>query len=628
MSLRGSTRLISVERIIQKGKQKMVLDHLVVQQMDKENEEGDVDNMLLHGASALYDKTDEEGVAASDIRYTSKSVDELIDKVEADAEAEAQAMEEREKAAGTPTEDAEGGVPKPKETMSFAFAKIWEAGKDRLREMSDNEDEEEDANAWSHVMENVQKARQAAELAELGSRKRAREAAARATKNGYKTPHLYSDDGSDNNKKKMKKNKEKRKQTATSDAEFAFNPDDTESEDDDHTAIQESSDLLDQDGRPRVSMVNGANGAALSAADAAKLKLVQDRANAIIRAATDNSPSSTIPGPTTASIDAKIAAKRAKKEAKANRQRQVIEHSKNNIVIPAQTPIGSHPSSGNLAKKRSPIVDVARMQQAQHVCQWLYHVLSNIGRRVELDTWATMALPEVPAARRKELYNELARIADDEMYKRGQYHYFGLPQTINTVSALFDCGGNIIPDDDGSLPKLLMPPQPPTLGVPRTNYLSQQQQTRQPVQATRPAHSVPAIQPHVQLIPPEQASLQPAVPIKQYDQHLPTPYASPKAAPVVLKQENIAAPARPSPQAGSSPLTDAPPAFASPSKVVQRVTTSVSAPKCPWCGYGHYLSDCKEAPTPASLVQQRIEIQTRDESDPSRVSHVQRDTFH
>jgi chromodomain-helicase-DNA-binding protein 4 len=84
------------EQIILNGKKKMVLDHLVVQQMDKENEEGDIDNMLLHGAAALYD-SNEDGFSASDIRYSPQDVEDLIDKVEADAAAEAKEMEERER---------------------------------------------------------------------------------------------------------------------------------------------------------------------------------------------------------------------------------------------------------------------------------------------------------------------------------------------------------------------------------------------------------------------------------------------------------------------------------------------------------------------------------------------------
>jgi chromodomain-helicase-DNA-binding protein 4 len=66
----------------------MVLDHLVVQNLGKDNEEEDVSSMLLAGAKALYE-TNADGISASDISYTPKQVEEMIDKVEKQAEKEA-----------------------------------------------------------------------------------------------------------------------------------------------------------------------------------------------------------------------------------------------------------------------------------------------------------------------------------------------------------------------------------------------------------------------------------------------------------------------------------------------------------------------------------------------------------
>ena len=49
-----------LERIIQVGKKKLVLDHLIVQKMDEEDEAGeDVQSILTYGAQALFD-TDQE----------------------------------------------------------------------------------------------------------------------------------------------------------------------------------------------------------------------------------------------------------------------------------------------------------------------------------------------------------------------------------------------------------------------------------------------------------------------------------------------------------------------------------------------------------------------------------------
>jgi sugar-specific transcriptional regulator TrmB len=137
----------------------MVLDHLVVQQMGKESEEGDVDSMLLHGTKALYE-AEENGVAPSDVVYNSTNVDELIDKLEQEAEEEAKAMEERAKAT---TED---GEKRPVESMSFAFAKIWEAGQNALQEVEEEEEEVEDVmGTWQGVVDRVAQEKAAAEAA-------------------------------------------------------------------------------------------------------------------------------------------------------------------------------------------------------------------------------------------------------------------------------------------------------------------------------------------------------------------------------------------------------------------------------------------------------------------------------
>lgn len=607
------------ERIILKGKQKMVLDHLVVQQMDKENEEGDIDNMLLHGASALYDKTNEDGTSASDIRYTSKSVDELIDKVEADAEAEAKAMEERDKKkAEAPEEaDVEGGVVKPKETMSFAFAKIWEAGKDRLKDLSDDEDgekAEEDANAWNQVMENVQKAREAAELLEMGSRKRAREAAARATKMGFKAQPIFSDEGSDRDKKKFKI-KGKRKRQDVSDAEFALNPEETESEDEGAAAaIPDAYDLVDKEAVPRLrglAQVPHSNEKGLSAEDTAKLKLVQDQAQAVIRSVNDGNTISTVLGPNTDMNVMNLAKKRDKALAKEKRRKELIENAQNaTIAVPGRPPMPSHLSSGSVTTKARPLINAARTQAAQHVLQWLYHVLSNLGLRAELEKWAIMALPELPGAKRRILYDELSRIADDEMYRRGQHHYFSLPATTATVSGLLASGGDVIPDDS-AIPTAAVPPRPKTLGVPRNNLATPHPQPKTHQTPTQPISTGPAASAHTHAI-------------KQYDRHLPSPYASPRPGTMGLKAEKIAAPAQASQQAPSAPMKNGPDTQAGSSQPEKSLVTfaePVSDGSCIFCGKGdHTLLSCPDLPHREALKQRRIEIQKSNESATSKVS--------
>jgi chromodomain-helicase-DNA-binding protein 4 len=55
---------------MQKGKQKLVLDHLIVQKMDDDEPGGnDVQSMLTYGAQALFDE-EEEGAEKRDIHCT------------------------------------------------------------------------------------------------------------------------------------------------------------------------------------------------------------------------------------------------------------------------------------------------------------------------------------------------------------------------------------------------------------------------------------------------------------------------------------------------------------------------------------------------------------------------------
>jgi hypothetical protein len=46
-----------IERIIQTGKKKLVLDHVIVQKMDDGEGGGDVRSILTYGALALLDET-------------------------------------------------------------------------------------------------------------------------------------------------------------------------------------------------------------------------------------------------------------------------------------------------------------------------------------------------------------------------------------------------------------------------------------------------------------------------------------------------------------------------------------------------------------------------------------------
>lgn len=54
------SHLLSLERIIQTGKKKLVLDHLIVQKINDDDDNNDVQSMLTFGAKALFDESNEE----------------------------------------------------------------------------------------------------------------------------------------------------------------------------------------------------------------------------------------------------------------------------------------------------------------------------------------------------------------------------------------------------------------------------------------------------------------------------------------------------------------------------------------------------------------------------------------
>lgn len=57
--------IVWLEKIVQAGKKKLALDHLIVQNMDDRDEAGEnVQSILSFGAKALF----EEGAASTDIR--------------------------------------------------------------------------------------------------------------------------------------------------------------------------------------------------------------------------------------------------------------------------------------------------------------------------------------------------------------------------------------------------------------------------------------------------------------------------------------------------------------------------------------------------------------------------------
>ncbi|KAK0478320.1 SNF2 family DNA-dependent ATPase [Armillaria novae-zelandiae] len=114
------------ERIVQVGKKKMVLDHLIVQKMDDDDSAGEnVQSILGYGAQALFESGNE---STHDITYTDHDVDNLIEKTEKEGDQDESAKE--------------GGA-------AFSFAKVWTADRDTLEEVRD----EDQGDSWTTTLQ-------------------------------------------------------------------------------------------------------------------------------------------------------------------------------------------------------------------------------------------------------------------------------------------------------------------------------------------------------------------------------------------------------------------------------------------------------------------------------------------
>ncbi|TFK77267.1 hypothetical protein BDN72DRAFT_35406 [Pluteus cervinus] len=132
------------ERIMQIGKKKLVLDHLIVQKMDDEDTGGEnLQSILTYGAKALFEELD----ASRDITYSEHDIEKLIEKTEL----------EGDEAVDNPLPGA----------MTFNFAKVWSADKDALEEVGDVDP----SDSWAQTLEKITQDRakaQSEEMAQAG----------------------------------------------------------------------------------------------------------------------------------------------------------------------------------------------------------------------------------------------------------------------------------------------------------------------------------------------------------------------------------------------------------------------------------------------------------------------------
>jgi SNF2 family DNA or RNA helicase len=147
------TRDTVEEQIMQKGKKKLALDHVLIERIEDEDE-GNLEYILRHGAEALFNDV------SADITYTPDSIDRLLDR--------SQAEQADKIAQDTTTTD---------QSLSN-FARVWQNDHGALEDVTEGEDTPVDTTLWDQILQEreLAAAKEAQEKAEglgRGKRKRA-----------------------------------------------------------------------------------------------------------------------------------------------------------------------------------------------------------------------------------------------------------------------------------------------------------------------------------------------------------------------------------------------------------------------------------------------------------------------
>jgi superfamily II DNA or RNA helicase len=149
------TRASAEEKIVQMGRKKMALDHVVVEQLDAEDlEDKDVESILKHGAAELF----KDDAGDHDIRYDEASVEKLLDRTQIE---------------NTKTSEDNSAE------SQFSFARVWANDQGALEDTLETPEEEvaPDPGVWDKILKERQAVAAAEALARaeaLGRGKRAR----------------------------------------------------------------------------------------------------------------------------------------------------------------------------------------------------------------------------------------------------------------------------------------------------------------------------------------------------------------------------------------------------------------------------------------------------------------------
>ncbi|KXT16455.1 hypothetical protein AC579_1772 [Pseudocercospora musae] len=149
------TRASAEERIMQIGRKKLALDHVLIQEMDADDaDQTDLVSVLRHGAAELFEDSGEK-----DIVFDSYSVDRLLDR--------------------SHMEDTKTGEDKSAETQ-FSIARVWANDSATLQDaVVDSEESAPDPGVWANILKERERvaAEEAAAKAEaFGRGRRARAA--------------------------------------------------------------------------------------------------------------------------------------------------------------------------------------------------------------------------------------------------------------------------------------------------------------------------------------------------------------------------------------------------------------------------------------------------------------------
>jgi chromodomain-helicase-DNA-binding protein 4 len=119
------------EKIMQKGKNKMALDHVLIDRMEADEDEEDLESILQHGAQALFNNDD-----SADVVYDLPSIDKLLDR----------SQSEQAAIASEQTSDSN-------ERMKFNFARVWQKDSGTLEEVTETQDTAADLTAWEQILQ-------------------------------------------------------------------------------------------------------------------------------------------------------------------------------------------------------------------------------------------------------------------------------------------------------------------------------------------------------------------------------------------------------------------------------------------------------------------------------------------